>query len=71
MANMQHGQHIIVRLLHMATLEGPPEMRTQLHHLSSIPSVPIAQLYKHMVSGIKPITPFTSPTESIDDTESI
>ena len=45
--------------------------KTQLHHLSSIPSVPIAQLYKHMISGIKPITPFTSPTESIDDTESI
>ena len=44
---------------------------TQLHHLSSIPSVLIAQLYKHMISGIKPITPFTSPTESIDDTESI
>ena len=44
---------------------------TQLHHLSSIPSVLIAQLYKHMISGIKPITPFTSPTESIDDTDSI
>ena len=42
---------------------------TQLHHLSSIPSVPIAQLYKHMISGIKPITSFTS--ESTDDTESI
>ena len=24
-----------------------------------------------MISGIKPITPFTSSTESIDDTESI
>ena len=44
---------------------------TQIHNLSSIPSVRIAQLYKHMISGIKPITPFTSPTESIDDTESI
>ena len=43
----------------------------QLHHLSSISSVPIAQLYKYMISGIKPFTPFTSPTESIDDTESI
>ena len=42
---------------------------TQFHHLSSIPPVPIAQLYKHMISGIKPITPFTS--ELIDDTESI
>ena len=25
-------------------------------HLSSIPSVPITQLYKHMISGITPIT---------------
>ena len=44
---------------------------TKLHHLPSIPSVPIAQLYKHMISGIEPITPFTSPTESTADTESI
>ena len=44
---------------------------TQLHDLSSIPSVPIAQLYIYMISGIKPITPFTSPTESVADTESI
>ena len=44
---------------------------TQLHHLFSIPSVPIAQLYKHMISGIKPITPFTSPEESTGDTVSI
>ena len=44
---------------------------TQLYHLSSIPSIPIAQLYKHMISGIKPKTPFASPTKSIDDTESI
>ena len=44
---------------------------TQLHHLSSIPSVPITQCYKHMISGNKPITLFTSPTESIDDTASI
>ena len=33
--------------------------KTQLHHLSGMPSVPIAQLYKHMIIGIKPITPFT------------
>ena len=26
---------------------------------------------KHMISGIKPITPFTSPTESTADTKSI
>ena len=43
---------------------------TQLHHLSSISSVPITQLYKHIISAIKLITPFTSPTESTDDTES-
>ena len=34
---------------------------TQLQHLASIPLVPVNQLYKHMISGIKPITPFTSP----------
>ena len=34
----------------------------QLYHLSSILSVPITQLYRHMISVIKPITPFTSPT---------
>ena len=44
---------------------------TQLQHLASIPSVPVNQLYKHMISGIKPITPFTSPEESTGDTVSI
>ena len=44
---------------------------TPLHHLSSIPLVPIAQLYKHMISGNTHMTPFTSPTESTVDTESI
>ena len=32
---------------------------TQLHHLAGIPSVPVNQLYKHMVNGTHPITPFT------------
>ena len=41
---------------------------TQLHHLVNIPSVPIDQLYKHMVSSNGPITPFISTDESIDDT---
>ena len=44
---------------------------TQLHHLSSIPSVQIAQLYKNMISGNTHITSFTSPTESTADMESI
>ena len=44
---------------------------TRLHHLASIPSVPVNQLYKHMISGITPITPFTSPEESTGDTTSI
>ena len=44
---------------------------TQLQHLASIPSVPVNQLYKHMISGISPITPFTSPEESTGDTVSI
>ena len=32
---------------------------TKLHHLAKIPSVPIAQLYKHVISCNEPITPFT------------
>ena len=44
---------------------------TQLHHLVNIPSVPIDQLYKHMVSSNGPITQFMSTDESIDDTASI
>ena len=44
---------------------------TQLHHLVNIPSVPIDQLYKHMVSSNGPITLFMSTDESIDDTASI
>ena len=34
---------------------------SQLQHLASIPSVPVDQIYRHMVKGIQPITPFTSP----------
>ena len=44
---------------------------THLQHLASIPLVPVNQLYKHMISGIKHITPFTSPEESTGDTVSI
>ena len=44
---------------------------TQLQHLASMPLVPVNQLYKHMISGITPITSFTSPEESTGDTVSI
>ena len=44
---------------------------TQLHCLASIPSVPVNQLYKCMIDGIHPITPFTTPEESTGDTASI
>ena len=44
---------------------------TQLHHLVNIPSVPIDQLYRHLISSNGPITPFISTDESIDDAASI
>ena len=40
---------------------------TQLHHLVNRPSVPIDQLYKHMGSNNRPVTPFMSTDESIVD----
>ena len=60
----------------------PPEFRiwqhledhwneTQFHHLVNIPSVPIDQVSKHMVSSNRPITPFMSTDESTEDTASI
>ena len=44
---------------------------SQLQHIGSIPSIPVNQLYRHMINGIQPITPFTSPEESTGDTTSI
>ena len=44
---------------------------TQLHHLTNKLSVPIDQLYRHMVSSNGPITPFMSTDELIDNTASI
>ena len=42
----------------------------QLHHLVNIPLVPIDQLYKHMINN-RPIIPFVSSNESINDTASL
>ena len=44
---------------------------TQLDHLVNIPSVPVNQLYKDMISSNGPITPLMSTDESMDDTASI
>ena len=44
---------------------------TLLHHMFNIPSVPIDQLYKQMVSSNGLINPFMSTDESIGDTVSI
>ena len=43
---------------------------SQLQHLASIPSVPVGQLYHHMVKGFACITSF-SPENSTGDTDSI
>ena len=45
--------------------------KSQLQHLAIIPSVPVDQLYRHMVNGIQSITPFTLPEETTGDTASI
>ena len=44
---------------------------SQLQHLANIPSVPVDQLYRHMINCIQLITPSTSPEESTGDTASI
>ena len=44
--------------------------KSQLQHLASIPLVPEGQLYSHVTTDIKHITPI-SPAESTGDTDSI
>ena len=44
---------------------------SQLQHLATVPSVPVDQLYKHMINGIPSITPFASPEDSTGETDSI
>ena len=66
--------------LHMINISSPDfciwqhlekhQNESQLQHLTSIPSVPVGQLYSHMAKGILHITPF-SPEESTGDTDSI
>ena len=43
---------------------------SQLQHLASIPSVPVGQLYHHMVKDFEHIKPF-SPKNSTEDTDSM
>ena len=45
--------------------------QTQLYHLVNIPSVPTDQLYKDMINSNRPIIPFVSTNESIDDAASL
>ena len=42
--------------------------KSQLQHLTSIPSVQVDQLYRNMANVIQHITPLTSPEESTGDT---
>ena len=41
--------------------------KTQLHKLVDIPTVPIAQLYKHMIDNNGPTLPFNFANEPVDD----
>ena len=44
---------------------------TQLHHLTTIPSIPVNKIYQSMTNGTQYITPFTTADESTGDTYSI
>ena len=45
--------------------------KTQLCKLVDVPTVPVTQLYKHMIDNNGPILPFQLADESIDDTAAI
>ena len=44
---------------------------TQLWHLATIPSIPVNNIYQHIISGTQQITPFNTVDESTEDTDSI
>ena len=44
---------------------------TQLQHLTTIPSIPIHQIYQHMINGTQHIMPFNTTDESTEDTDLI
>ena len=44
---------------------------TQLQHLTTIPLIPVHQIYPHMINGIQYIIPFNTTDESTDDTDLI
>ena len=44
---------------------------TQLCNLASIPSIPVNNIYQHMISGTQHITPLNTADESTEDTDSI
>ena len=45
--------------------------RTSLQHLANIPSVPLVELYKQMVTSNGPVHPFLSTGESTGETVSV
>ena len=44
---------------------------TQLQHLTTIPLIPLHQIYQHMINGTQHIMPFNTTDESTEDTFSI
>ena len=44
---------------------------TQLHHLTTIPSIPVNKCYQHMFSGTQHTTHFNTAYESTEDTDLI
>ena len=45
--------------------------KTQLQHLTTIPSIPVNKIFQHMINGTQHITPFNTADESTGDTDSI
>ena len=44
---------------------------TQLQDLTTIPSIPVHEIYQHMINSTQDIIPFNTTDESTEDTDSI
>ena len=71
--NMAHLHMVNISVLdfHVWQCLRDNRSETQLHHLNTIPSIPVHKIYQHIINGTQHIMPFDTNDESTEDTASI
>ena len=70
MANL-HMINILAQDFHIWQHFGNNRSDVQLQHLTTIPSIPVHNIYQHLLNNTLPIMPFDMDEESTEHTDSI